>query len=68
MIFFTHSNRWFIPLPAGKHTASATVHEQVCACGFEGVQVVGNDLFAVCAAVRLTANAPCVWEASTSSR
>jgi pyruvate dehydrogenase E1 component alpha subunit len=41
---------------AEKQTASSTVAEKAFAYGFEGVQVDGNDLFAVYAAVRQAAD------------
>ena len=56
VIFFTQNNQWAISLPASKQTASPTVAEKAFAYGFEGVQVDGNDLFAVYAAVRLAAD------------
>jgi pyruvate dehydrogenase E1 component alpha subunit len=56
VIFFTQNNQWAISLPAAKQTASATVAEKAFAYGFEGVQVDGNDLFAVYAAVRQAAD------------
>jgi len=56
VIFFTQNNQWAISLPAHKQTASPTVAEKAFGYGFEGVQVDGNDLFAVYAAVRLAAD------------
>jgi pyruvate dehydrogenase E1 component alpha subunit len=56
VIFFTQNNQWAISLPAKKQTASPTVAEKAFAYGFEGVQVDGNDLFAVYAAVRQAAD------------
>jgi len=56
VIFFTQNNQWAISLPASKQTASPTVAEKAFAYGFEGVQVDGNDLFAVYAAVRQAAD------------
>jgi len=56
VVFYAQNNQWAISLPSGKQTASATVAEKAFAYGFEGVQVDGNDLFAVYAAVKLAAD------------
>lgn len=56
VVFFAQNNQWAISLPSGRQTASATVAEKAFAYGFEGVQVDGNDLFAVYAAVKLAAD------------
>jgi pyruvate dehydrogenase E1 component alpha subunit len=55
VIFFTQNNQWAISMPSSKQTATATVAEKAFGYGFEGVQVDGNDLFAVYAAVRMAA-------------
>jgi pyruvate dehydrogenase E1 component alpha subunit len=51
VIFYVQNNQWAISLPTGQQTASLTLAEKAYAYGFEGVQVDGNDLFAVYAAV-----------------
>jgi pyruvate dehydrogenase E1 component alpha subunit len=55
VIFDVQNNQWAISLPTGQQTASMTLAEKAFAYGFEGVQVDGNDLFAVYAAVTLAA-------------
>lgn len=55
VIFYTQNNQWAISMPRQKQTASLTVAEKAFAYGFEGVQVDGNDLFAVYAAVKRAA-------------
>ncbi len=55
VIFYVQNNGWAISLPSHRQTASATVAEKAFAYGFEGVQVDGNDLMAVYAAVSLAA-------------
>jgi pyruvate dehydrogenase E1 component alpha subunit len=55
VIFYVQNNQWAISLPRHKQTASATVAEKAFAYGFEGVQVDGNDIFAVYAAVSMAA-------------
>jgi pyruvate dehydrogenase E1 component alpha subunit len=57
VIFYVQNNQWAISLPMGQQTASVTVAEKAFAYGFEGVQVDGNDLFAVYAAVSQAAEA-----------
>jgi pyruvate dehydrogenase E1 component alpha subunit len=51
VIFYVQNNQWAISLPTGQQTATSTLAEKACAYGFDGVQVDGNDLFAVYAAV-----------------
>ncbi len=51
VIFYIQNNQWAISLPTEKQTATATLAEKACAYGFDGVQVDGNDLPAVYAAV-----------------
>jgi len=57
VIFYVQNNQWAISLPTERQTASPTVAEKAFAYGFEGVQVDGNDLFAVYAAVSQAAEA-----------
>ena len=55
VIFYVQNNHWAISLPTQEQTASTTVAEKAFAYGFEGVQVDGNDLLAVHAAVSMAA-------------
>jgi len=57
VLFYVQNNQWAISLPTEKQTATTTVAEKAFAYGFEGMQVDGNDLFAVYAAVHLAAQA-----------
>jgi pyruvate dehydrogenase E1 component alpha subunit len=57
VIFYVQNNQWAISLPTHRQTASVTVAEKAFAYGFEGLQVDGNDLFAVHAAVSMAAEA-----------
>jgi pyruvate dehydrogenase E1 component alpha subunit len=47
VVFFIQNNQWAISVPSSGQTASPTLAEKAFAYGFEGVQVDGNDLFAV---------------------
>ncbi len=55
VIFYVENNQWAISTPREKQTAAGTIAEKAFAYGFEGVQVDGNDVFAVYAAVRMAA-------------
>ena len=50
VIFFLQNNGWAISTPRRKQSAGRTLAERGTAYGFPGVQVDGNDLFAVYAA------------------
>jgi pyruvate dehydrogenase E1 component alpha subunit len=52
LVFICQNNQWAISLPTGQQTAAATLAQKALAYGFEGVQVDGNDVFAVYRAVR----------------
>ncbi len=52
VIFFCQNNQWAISVPRKKQTASKTIAQKAIAYGFQGIQVDGNDLFAVYAATR----------------
>lgn len=56
VIFFVQNNGWAISVPRARQTAAATLAERAFGFGFEGVQVDGNDLLAVHAAVTLAAD------------
>ncbi len=47
MIFLCQNNQWAISVPYHKQTAAATVAQKAIAYGMPGVQVDGNDIFAV---------------------
>ena len=52
VIFFCQNNNWAISTPRELQTASATIAQKGMAYGVPGVQVDGNDLFAVVAVMR----------------
>jgi len=47
VIFVCQNNHWAISVPREKQTASQTLAQKACAYGIEGLQVDGNDVFAV---------------------
>jgi len=47
VVFICQNNQWAISVPLKAQTASATLAQKAIAYGFEGVQVDGNDPFAV---------------------
>ena len=47
VVFICQNNQWAISVPRDKQTASKTLAQKAYAYGFEGVQVDGNDIFAV---------------------
>ena len=51
-IFFCQNNHYAISVPRKKQTAAKTLAQKAIGYGFTGVQVDGNDLFAVYAATR----------------
>jgi len=51
-IFFCQNNQFAISVPRSMQTASKTIAQKAIAYGFDGIQVDGNDLFAVIAATR----------------
>jgi pyruvate dehydrogenase E1 component alpha subunit len=52
VVFFCQNNGWAISMPRAEQTASETIAEKAVAYGMPGVQVDGNDLFAVYRAAR----------------
>lgn len=52
-VFVINNNRWAISVPVSKQTAAATLAQKAVAAGIPGVQVDGNDVIAVRAAVEL---------------
>jgi pyruvate dehydrogenase E1 component alpha subunit len=47
VVFICQNNQWAISVPLAGQTAAATMAQKALAYGFEGVQVDGNDVFAV---------------------
>src|SRR5215211_2524931 len=52
VVLFCQNNGWAISTPRSRQTASATIAEKAGGYGFSGIQVDGNDLFAVYSATR----------------
>ena len=52
VVFICQNNQWAISVPLKNQTASASLAQKAIAYGFEGVQVDGNDVFAVYRATR----------------
>jgi len=52
VVFICQNNHWAISVPREKQTASKTIAQKAYAYGFEGLQVDGNDIFAVYKAVK----------------
>jgi len=47
VVFICQNNQWAISVPLSGQTAAGSLAQKAVAYGFEGVQVDGNDLFAV---------------------
>ncbi len=47
VVFICQNNQWAISVPREKQTASKTLAQKAVAYGFDGIQVDGNDVFAV---------------------
>ncbi|MEJ2695892.1 MAG: pyruvate dehydrogenase (acetyl-transferring) E1 component subunit alpha [Candidatus Sulfobium sp.] len=47
VIFVCQNNQWAISVPRERQTAAKTLAQKAVAYGFEGIQVDGNDVFAV---------------------
>lgn len=47
IVFVCQNNQWAISVPREKQSASETLAQKALAYGFEGIQVDGNDIFAV---------------------
>lgn len=52
VVFICQNNQWAISVPRERQTASKTLAQKAYAYGFEGIQVDGNDVFAVYKAVK----------------
>ena len=46
-VFICQNNQWAISVPRKRQSASETLAQKAVAYGFEGIQVDGNDIFAV---------------------
>lgn len=51
VVFAINNNQWAISVPRAKQSAAETLAQKSVACGFDGVQVDGNDVRAVRAVV-----------------
>ncbi len=47
VVFVCQNNQWAISVPRDRQSASKTLAQKASAYGFEGIQVDGNDMFAV---------------------
>lgn len=47
VVFICQNNQWAISVPLKQQTASQTLAQKAVAYGFDGIQVDGNDIFAV---------------------
>jgi pyruvate dehydrogenase E1 component subunit alpha len=52
VVFICQNNQWAISQPVANQTKAATIAGKAWAYGFEGIQVDGNDIFAVYRAAR----------------
>ncbi|HTP64805.1 MAG TPA: pyruvate dehydrogenase (acetyl-transferring) E1 component subunit alpha [Geobacteraceae bacterium] len=52
VVFICQNNQWAISVPVNRQTAALTLAQKALAYGFPGVQVDGNDVFAVYCAVK----------------
>jgi pyruvate dehydrogenase E1 component alpha subunit len=52
IVFICQNNHWAISVPLSRQTAAATLAQKAIAYGFEGIQVDGNDVFAVYTVVK----------------
>ncbi|GAB4536437.1 MAG: pyruvate dehydrogenase (acetyl-transferring) E1 component subunit alpha [Thermodesulfovibrionia bacterium] len=52
VVFICQNNQWAISVPRERQSASKTLAQKAFAYGFEGIQVDGNDIFAVYKATR----------------
>lgn len=52
LVFICQNNQWAISVPLSGQTAAASLAQKASAYGFDGIQVDGNDVFAVYRATR----------------
>lgn len=55
-VFICQNNQWAISFPRERQTAARTLAQKAVAYGFEGIQVDGNDVFAVYSATKNALN------------
>ncbi len=53
VVFVINNNQWAISVPLSAQTHSQTLAQKAIACGFDGIQVDGNDVIAVREAVSI---------------
>ena len=51
-VFICQNNQWAISVPRKRQTAAETISQRAFSYGFDGIQVDGNDVFAVYKATR----------------
>jgi len=51
VVFVVNNNQWAISVPRNAQTGAKTIAQKAIAAGFEGIQVDGNDVIAVTAAM-----------------
>lgn len=56
VVFICQNNQWAISVPRHRQTASKTLAQKAFSYGFEGIQVDGNDVFAVYKATKEALN------------
>lgn len=56
VVFICQNNQWAISVPREHQTASETIAQKAVGYGFDGIQVDGNDIFAVYKAVKSAAD------------
>lgn len=56
VVFICQNNQWAISVPRERQTATRTLAQKAFAYGFEGIQVDGNDIFAVYKATKEALN------------
>jgi pyruvate dehydrogenase E1 component alpha subunit len=47
VVFLCQNNQWAISVPRSRQTAAETIAQRAASYGFDGIQVDGNDVFAV---------------------
>ena len=52
LVFVVNNNQWAISTPISEQTACETIAQKAIGAGFEGIQVDGNDIIAVLAAMQ----------------
>ena len=52
LVFVVNNNQWAISVPRTRQSAASTLAQKAIGCGFDGIQVDGNDIIAVREVVR----------------